>query len=125
MRRLLQISAMLVITLVALQPALDGLARSIWMGPACPMGMSAMSADCPMAQQAAQAGCAQDCCNHALPQSAVISAIAAKPKGGAPAPMITATAAPLQVQATSASVTMPAASSSPPPLYILNQVFRI
>jgi hypothetical protein len=124
MRRLLQIAATLVITLLALQPALDGLACSLSMGPACPMGMGTMSPDCPMAQQTAQAGC-PDCRNHALPQSAVMTAILIKPKSGATSPMIATVAEPLPVQAASAAGYMPAASSSPPPLYVLNQVFRI
>ena len=126
MRRLLHISTMLVIALLALQPALEGLACSMPMGPvACPMSMSAMSPDCPMGQQMAQAGCAQDCCNHALPQSAVITAIPAKCRSAAPAQLTLAGAEPLQLQTAYVVRNTTAASSSPPPLYLLNRVFRI
>jgi hypothetical protein len=126
MRRLLQISTTLVISLLALQPALEGLACSMLMGPvACPMSIKAMSPDCAMAQPMAQAGCAQDCCNHALPQSAVITAVPAKSRSAAPAQLTLAGAEPLQPQTASVVRNATAASVSPPPLYLLNRVFRI
>src|SRR3974390_3373383 len=83
MRRLAQIAAILVIALLATHPLAEGFACSLNLGAAsrcCPMDMSDLSPACSMAQQSVAAGCMQNCCRHALPQTAVLIADLANPK---------------------------------------------
>jgi hypothetical protein len=128
MKRLFQCVCTLVVVLLAGHPVLEELACSLHMGDgraACSMAMSEMSPDCPMAGQRSQAGCVQSCCNHALPQTAVLLSAPAKPKSVAAAVL------------TLAGLTLPhphlaytprratAAAASSPPIHLLNRVFRI
>jgi hypothetical protein len=126
MKRAFQFAAMLMVELLAVQPALaaatcatGGVARA-----ACPMGMSEMGAECPMMQGVA-AECTQDCCNHSVPKAMVLPAAPAKPNllaaGAAVSPVFQ-----VEPAAISQSSWQPAvAASSSPPLHLLNRVFRI
>ena len=128
MKRLLQVAATGVIAVLALQPAPVGLACTLQMpasGTACPMGMTEMTPDCPMAQQMADAGCMQQCCNHGLPRIAAPALTLVKPRsGGAAAVMARIPVVPETALATP-SLSWQTADSGPPPRYLLNRVFRI
>jgi len=128
MKRLLQIAGWLACTLLAVQPAVEGLACTLTMpgaGMVCPMGMSEMSPDCPMAQQMAEAGCMQDCCNHAVPRTAAPAFAPAKRRAGTVMAATTAAVVAPQISRQTAPIGSPASVSSSPPRYILHQVFRI
>ena len=128
MKRAFQFAAAVVVSLLALQPALAGLAcASSGMASAtCPMGMSAMGPDCPdcpMAQ-GRTADCTQDCCNHSS-SAVVLPAAPDKPK------LLLASTASSSVVASESNIAtrpgrLPAvAASSSPPHYIANRVLRI
>lgn len=110
---------------LAAQPVLAAATCEMASPASCPMGMSAMGPDCAMAHDMADAACAQDCCNHALPQAAVITAIPGKPRAGLPAQGPAAVTEPLHLESVFTPLRTPAAAASSPPRYIRNQVFRI
>ena len=80
MKRGFQFAAVAVVLLLAVQPAMAGVAcaTSGMARAACPMGMSEMGADCPMAHGLVT-DCSQDCCNHSAPKAMVLPAAPAKP----------------------------------------------
>lgn len=128
MKRFIQFAAVLTIALMAGSPVAEALACSTLMGEgtgACTMGMSEMGTDCPMAQPMAAGGCAQECCNHALPLVPAPLLIPVKPRIASPSQFIALIlASPDAEQAAIAKSTGPSPSTSPP-RYILNRVFRI
>jgi hypothetical protein len=115
--------------ILALSMALQPLAAAASCGMAspasCPMGMSEMSPDCPIAQQMADAACMQDCCNHAVSRTAVPAVAPATRKVGNVMAATTATVALPEKLNQRAAIGSSASGSSSPPPYILNQVFRI
>jgi hypothetical protein len=129
MKRLLQIVSVLVIALLAAQPALAGLTcnmeapGSMACAPVCAMATNQMGMDCQMPQQVAGAGCMEDCCQHGLPQAVAQFATGAKPK----APQLLPTTLPMAPPAeTVFAVTPPGGIiAATPPRYILFRVFRI
>ncbi len=126
MKRIFQFAAVAVVLLLAVQPALAGVAcaSSGMSRAACPMGMSEMGADCPMAY-GLLADCSQDCCNHSAPKAMLLPATPAKPNLLL-APIAVSPAAELDHALAALPGWLPAmaATSSPPP-YLLNCVFRI
>src|ERR1700731_898083 len=84
MRRRLQFVAIMVVALLAVEPALAGQSCSMDVSghsSDCHAAMAAMTADCPMNLEA----CAPDCCNHIQQSSmATISSLIFKPKLTAP-----------------------------------------
>jgi hypothetical protein len=129
-RRLTQFVAILVVVcFAAVQPAMGGLSCAARMhaacAPGCPMTMSGMGADCPMASQMAANSCAQNCCAQAQPQAVVLPAAVKElhlAVLASPAAFSAETCASGPDFARRAAV---AAESDTPPLYLLNQVFRI
>ncbi|MGA2216871.1 MAG: hypothetical protein ABSG51_02210 [Terracidiphilus sp.] len=129
MKRVLQVAAVVVIAVLAAQPALAGVtcgmltvARTACVSP-CGMAMSQMGMDCPMPEHVAGTGCLQECCRHGFPQGVVQSA-GVKPKtGGTELIMVSPAMTP------DASLSFAPARdfiiASAPPRYILLQVFRI
>ena len=129
MKRLAQFVAILAMAFLVIPPALAGVictpAESAACVPSCPMAMDSMGADCPMVGQAMASECPLNCCAqnalHAVaplvPSEKVrlaISLLAAVLPG-----------APLTIGA-QASLFAPLENKAvSPPIYILNQVFRI
>jgi hypothetical protein len=131
MKRYLQIVAVVMVAILAAQPALA--AMSCEMGtPAsghralcCHKAMARMGMGCPMHHQVAAAGCEQNCCNYALPQGVAQLATGSKPKTGsvefiAVAPRLVTGADAVFVGAPPGNTVAAA-----PARYILFQVFRI
>lgn len=128
MKRAFQIAAAILMLVLPVRPALADATCRMGMATsqaACPMGMDEMGPDCPMAQHMAQDACAQDCCNHALPQTAVIPGTSAKPRSSAAAPTMTCASGSPEAQAPFAPSSTPIAAGSSPPRYILYRIFRI
>jgi hypothetical protein len=93
--------------------------------PDCPMPMGGMSSDCPMANPVLAPGCPVNCCSHATLEATEPFTAAHKVRGVAqPAALAElaeiAIAEPVAVQRVSIGI-----RGAPPPIYILNQVFRI
>jgi hypothetical protein len=128
MKRLIQFAAVLTIALMAGSPVAEALACSTLMGEgtaACPMGMSEMGPDCPMAQQMAGDGCAQECCNHALPLMPTPLLIPVKPRIASPSQFIALILASPDAEQSAIAKSKGPPPSISPPRYILNRVFRI
>lgn len=123
MKRLAQFAAFLVIALLAMQPALaatpclSGAAAPCQ--PGCPMSMSSMGADCPMAA----AVCLGSCCTVATPQA--VANLAPPEPLAIPAGVALVNPLALQAPASLSRAACCAAPFASPPLYLLNQVFRI
>jgi len=131
MKKLLQIAAVVLVALLAAQPALAGLLCTMGSpmsrpgAPSCGMVMSQMALDCPMASQSLGPVCESNCCKDCLPQVVAQLTAASKPQNEraefvAVAPQTMAGARDLRAIQSSGL-----AESSPPPRYILLQVFRI
>lgn len=131
MKRFIQFVAVVVIALLAAQPALAGMKCEMGTptdgqrAPCCHKAMSRMGMDCPMHHQVTASDCDQSCCNDALPQGVALLAAGVKPKAG-------------KVDCFSVAPRMVAVSDAPfvaappgntfaaaPARYILFQVFRI
>lgn len=129
MKRLAYFVCLLVIALPALQLAVFGLpcvfGPTAACVPGCPMQMSGMSPDCPMAVRTLHANCERNCCSH--PRLQTIGPLAASDK------LRLVALAPSTIEPAQASVPDPIflaqtgieIRSASPPIYILNQVFRI
>ena len=120
MKRAFQVAAMIVILLLGVQPALEGAACAMGgaMPTACPLCMSAMGTDCPMAQGMV------DCCNRTPLKAVILAAIPAKPRSAA-ASSRTSTGLALLFSAVAPSRWLPVVISSPPPPFLFSRVFRI
>jgi hypothetical protein len=129
MKRRIQFAAILLVGLLAVQPALTALpcvqGTPAACVPGCPMTMSGMGSDCHMTDQTAVGGCPQNCCSQSLPKTFVplaapkefhLSAIASQAALSFALP-----AAELRF---TVQLPIDARAASPPP-YLLNQVFRI
>lgn len=86
MKRFIQFVAVVVIALLAAQPALAGMKCEMGTptdgqrAPCCHKAMSRMGMDCPMHHQVTASDCDQSCCNDALPQGVALLAAGVKPK---------------------------------------------
>ncbi len=129
MRKLIQFVAILAVGLIAVQPALAGLACVPGMhmacAPGCPMAMGGMGANCPMAGQMAAIDCSQDCCAQTHPQAIVLPALVTKLQFALLASPSAASAATFPAGTDFASRSPVTDEASSPPLYLLNQVLRI
>jgi hypothetical protein len=131
MKRLFQFVAVVVVALLAAQPALAALPCNMGApacGPCahcCGKTMSHMGMACQMAHKIAGAGCDQNCCHDALPRAVAQLTAGVKPKAGG---TVYLASEPQIVAGTDASLVAeppgkPAAAA--PARYILFQVFRI
>lgn len=131
MKRFLQFVALVVIALLAAQPALAamscemGTSASGHHAPCCHKVMSHMGMGCPIHHQVTAAGCDQNHCHDALPQSVALLSAGVKPKAGradfiAVMPRMVAEAGAPFVAAPPGKTVAAA-----PARYILFQVFRI
>jgi hypothetical protein len=131
MKRILQFVAVVVIALLAAQPALAGMScemgtpASMHCAPCCHKAMSRLGMSCPMHHKVAASDCDQNCCHNALPQGVALLAAGVKPKAGS-AEFI-AVAPRLVTNADAAFVGAPPGNTvaAVPARYILFQVFRI
>jgi hypothetical protein len=141
MKKLFQIVALAIGTLLAAQPALAGLPCAVGTrsaagcAPDCGVAMSqtppariassSMAADCPMSPQISSDGCAQNCCGNHLSQEVAKPASGAKSDIGRSQHFVSI--AESLAFATPAFVLIPYTilDSTPPARYILFQVFRI
>lgn len=127
MKRIIQFVAVMVIAVLALSPAAEGLACLTHMAgraSACPMGMGELGPDCQMARDVAT-GCDTDCCNHPAPPIAAAWAATTKPKGVAAVALTALVVNAPAVAAVPAVKAMEPAMEASPPRYVLNRVFRI
>jgi len=134
MKRVLQVVAVVVIAVLAAQPAVAGMTCGMLTvanvncghgASLCGMAMSQMGMDCPMPEHVAGTGCLQECCQHGFPQGVVQAASGVKPKAGGTELFMVL---PAMTPAPSLSFAAPPPDSivaSAPPRYILLQVFRI
>lgn len=129
MKRIAQFAAALALALFVVEPALAGLPCAFGLpaacAPDCPMLMSGMGADCPMAGPMAASDCPQNCCAHAVAQAIATVVAAENLKTAA---HTTALATPIEVGTTRLAAAHGGAIGArveSPPLYLLNQVFRI
>lgn len=131
MKKLLQIVAVCIVSLLASEPALTGLACSMNAPSAtscasnCAMAMNQMGMDCQTHSQAAGTGCAQDCCQHSLPQSVASLTVGARLKTFGT--HFTMMAHPIVPPVNEAFAAPPpgAFAASSPDRQVLFQVFRI
>jgi hypothetical protein len=129
MKRRIQFAAVLVIGLLAVQPALAVLpcvqGAPVACLPGCPMTMSGMGSDCQMTGKTSTGNCPQNCCSQALPR--VLAPLAA-PKQLHFSVLASPSALSFALPAAELSLAVPApidARAASPPQYLLNQVFRI
>jgi len=134
MKYLLKTAVIVVIGLLAAQPVLSSLSCAAGLVPACvpgcPMATSSMAPDCPMtdmmpAGMTAGEGCSQNCCT----QNSVIAVLLRVTTAKSRTWILIPAAAPGS-EYLSAGLERPAGESletrvDSPPIYILNQVFRI
>lgn len=125
MRRAFQFAAGILALTVAVQPLAAAATCGMASPASCPIGMSEMSPDCPMAQQMAEEACMQDCCNHAVPRAAAPAVATAIRRVGMVTAATTAAVAAPETSRQRTAIGPPVSVSSSPPSYILNQVFRI
>ena len=131
MKRLLQFVAVVLVALLAAQPALAGMQcemgtpASMHCAPCCHKAMSHMGMGCPMQHQVTASGCGQNCCHDALPQGVALLAAGVKPKAGRAE--FLAVVSQMAAEADAPVVTAPPGYSvaAAPARYILFQVFRI
>jgi hypothetical protein len=131
MKRFLQFVAVVVVALLAAQPALAGMqcemgtSARMHCASCCHKAMSHVGMDCPMQNQVAASGCDQSCCHDALPRGVALLAAGVKPKAGR-AEFI-AVALPMVAESDAAFMAAPPGNSvaAAPARYILFQVFRI
>jgi hypothetical protein len=125
MKKFLQFVAVMVVAVLATQPALAGLtctmvAASVPCAPRCPMVV-----DCPMAHHGASADCLQDCCRYPLPQAISRSSRQAKPKADRAPMFMLVPAIPQSTHPAFAAPPPGDLAAASPPRNILLQVFRI
>jgi hypothetical protein len=120
---------MLAIAFFAAQPVLAAIACAPAQPaagvPECPMAMDGMGADCPMAGLASANECSPNCCTRVFPQALAPFVTSEKLRLALSIAFIALPVAPATAKASAASFTRIETRSASPPLYILNQVFRI
>jgi hypothetical protein len=129
MKHLLKTAGLLIIGLLAAQPVLSSLSCAAGLAAACargcPMAMSSMAPDCPMSGMSDSESCAQNCC----PQNTINAVLprAARDKSKVtihiPVAAFAGAFASARFENPALGSLDPRADS--PPIYILNQVFRI
>ena len=128
MKRALQIMAVLLAVALTAQPVLAGvdcLTGAGMQAEACPMGMSAMNADCPMATGMSAFICDQQCCRLHAPQTIAVRGDAVRLKSTEAFSTVSEwIAIPLVPVFNTESQSASNATDSPP-IYLLNRVFRI
>jgi len=128
MKQAIQFLSVLLVLVLSTGPAWAalGCASDAGMGSSCPMGMSSVDPDCPMAHNLAAANCSQDCCNEQTPTADVQSALTSKPSPVKALPAGEAVAAIVPVsEGTSRTAVIVVRAGNSPPRYILLRVFRI
>lgn len=127
MKKFTHFAASVALAIFVLQQAVSGMActpthRAIC-AVDCPMA-AGMGADCVMASQMASSACPPNCCAHAVPQAmASLAALQKLHNVVLTAAVTLPVVLPMdRAETLSTLVERPTAS---PPLYILNQVFRI
>jgi hypothetical protein len=126
MPRRFQFVAILVISLLAAQPAIAGLTCAMANAAAvCTHHMPAMAADCPMHQSATASFCQPDCCSHAQPVFTAPFTAAAKPKLALLSQPSLLPAAAVPTHATLPARVRIEVFAPTPPRYILQHAFRI
>lgn len=128
MKRLLQLAAVLVVTLLAGLPTAEALTCPLRVGAASatyPLGMSETGANCPHSPEAAANECLRDCCNCGLPKLVGPIAVRAKQRQGVPVQFVGLVALHADAERAVAGAPHGPIVSSSPPRYILNRVFRI
>ena len=131
MKRLLKFVAVVMVAMLAAQPALAGMQCEMGTpanghrASCCHKAMSRMGMNCPMHHKVAATGCDQNCGNDALPQGIAQLAAGVKPKAGkaefiAVAPRLVA-----DEDAAVRSAPPGNAVAAAPARYILFQIFRI
>jgi len=128
MKRIVQLAAVVVVTLLAGLPTAEALTcplRANAAASGCSMSMGTMSTDCPFAQGMAANECLRDCCNCGLPKLLGPIAVRVNQKQGLPVQFVALVA--LSADSQSAGATRPdePVLSSSPPRYLLYRVFRI
>jgi len=131
MKRFIQFVAVVVIALLAAQPALAGMQcemgtpASGHCAPCCHKAMSHMGMDCPMPHQVADSGCGQNYCHDALPQGVALLAAGVKLKAGKTEFLVVMPQ--MVAEANAPFVAAPPGNkvAAAPARYILFQVFRI
>lgn len=141
MKKLLQIVAVAVVALLAVQPALAGLpclagsaagtgcaadcGMAMSQMPAAQSAASPMGADCGMMPQLSRDGCAQDCCGDRVSQGIAQPASGEKWDAGGTMDFVPAAQGPAVATPLSTAVRYAEFVSTAPPRTILFQVFRI
>lgn len=127
MKKVLQFVAVVVIGLMALQPALGALpcmpAAHVPCMESCPMADATM--DCPMAHSTAMQGCPPECCRHSRSETLAPAAVLAKFGAPATGDAIWVSAVAVQTPAVVPSRASRQAPATSPPRYKLFRVFRI
>lgn len=129
MKQPAQFVAVLVIVLLAVTPAFTGLpcvvATRTACAPGCPMAMNGICSDCPMSRQMGASQCPCNCCSQTLPETFTLSASPQKLHPGALAsPLVIGVTIPAAIRTFAAPAAVEG-RASPPPLYLVNRVFRI
>jgi hypothetical protein len=127
MKRIAQCVAVLAIALLMVQPVLAGSNCILGAAAACVEGcpMAGMGADCPMQSPMLSSGCPMDCCGHAVMQATEPVAAADRARVAVQVSALTGRPEILAAAADDLRAGMEARDASPPPIYILNRVFRI
>ncbi len=128
MKRHLQFVAILVICLLAAQPALAGFTCNMataGTSPECSHNMPAMAADCAMNQRVDASACESDCCGHAQPVFTATYTGALKPKLALLTLHVPIAAAAQPGRNSSSACAQTANAASTLPRYLVLHVFRI
>jgi hypothetical protein len=123
MKRLPQLLAVIVIGLLALQPAWAALTCNT--ASLCAMGASDMGSSCPMAPSLASSECASDCCAHILLPTSQIWAATDKSKALDADRDLVSDISSMTAAAASGTLSLHPTVLSSPPRHILHRVFRI
>jgi hypothetical protein len=129
MKRFAQFVCLLAIAILGIQPVFAGIACTLAGAdtcvPDCPMAMGAMAADCPMAGQMAMSDCPPDCCTHTISQAIASPAAPEKFRLVISAVLMALPGTSIAERASAPSFAPIESRSGSPPLYLLNQIFRI
>jgi hypothetical protein len=124
MKRLFQPVAVLLVSLVAAQPALAGILCAAPAAP-CPMAITDMGPSCGLASQVAAGASQQTGRIQAIPRSMASVALPAASKATAPAALDSPFEALPAPRPSLLAIGQAPGESSSPPIYIRNRVFRI
>jgi hypothetical protein len=131
MKTLLKLVAVILVALLAAQPALAGMqcemgtSASGHRATCCHKAMTRMGMNCPMHHKVAASGCDENCCHDALQQGVAQLSAGVKPKAGRAEFIALASRSVLDSYAPFGSAPPGNAVAAAPARYILFQVFRI